>query len=159
MLLVTTGETAGYLHRRAAADAVGGDHRGQKLPAVGLVEKAHRERGRGGRIDRADRAVVEDDRVVAGRRIEAVAVDDDRGRHWRPVGTKDWRRRPALSRPPATPVPLLAPLAVTEAVRLPTASGSVMNETVSEVAVAAVIAPTAPSLNATVSCDDVALKP
>ena len=40
----------------------------------------HGERGRGGRGDGADRAVVEDDRVIGQRRIEAIAVDDDRRR-------------------------------------------------------------------------------
>src|SRR2546421_664539 len=46
--------------------------------------------------------------------------------------------------------PLLTPLVVTTAVKLPSAVGLVENVTVSDVAVAAVTVPTAPSLNTTV---------
>ena len=48
-----------------------------------------------------------------------------------------------------TAVPLLAPLVVTTAVRLPALVGFTENVTVSEVAVAAVTLPTAPSLKTT----------
>ena len=49
-----------------------------KVPvAVGFVEKVTVKRGRGRRGDGADRAVVEDDSVVRGGRIEAEAVNDD----------------------------------------------------------------------------------
>ena len=49
-----------------------------------------------------------------------------------------------------TGAPLEPPKVVTTAVRLPTAAGGVVKSTVSEVAVAAVTVPAAPSLNATV---------
>src|SRR5437868_7950237 len=49
-----------------------------------------------------------------------------------------------------TAAPLLTPLVVTTAVRLPAVAGLVLNVTVSEVVVAAVTVPTAPSLNVTV---------
>ena len=49
-----------------------------------------------------------------------------------------------------TAAPLLTPSVVTTAVRLPAVVGLVENVTVSEVAVAAVTVPTAPSLKTTV---------
>ena len=49
-----------------------------------------------------------------------------------------------------TAAPLLTLLVVTTAVRLPAVAGLVKNVTVSEVAVAAVTVPTAPSLKVTV---------
>ena len=58
-----------------------------------------------------------------------------------------------------TAEPLLTPLVVTTAVRLPTAAGIVESVTVSDVAVAAVTVPTAPSLKATVLLAAVVLKP
>ena len=58
-----------------------------------------------------------------------------------------------------TAVPLLTPLVVTTAVRLPTAVGSTVSATVSEVADAAVTVPTAPSLKTTVLLPAVELKP
>src|SRR5581483_4226356 len=56
-------------------------------------------------------------------------------------------------------VPLATLLVVTIAVRLPTAVGAVEKVTVSEVAVAAVTVPTAPSLNVTVLLAAVVSKP
>jgi hypothetical protein len=48
-----------------------------------------------------------------------------------------------------TAAPLVAPLAVTTAVRAPSEAGGVVKETVSDVLVAAVTVPTAPRLNCT----------
>ena len=70
----------GHLHGRAAAHAVGRDHGGQVAGGGRLGRERHGERSRGGGGDGADRPVVEGDRVVAGRRIEAEAVDGERGR-------------------------------------------------------------------------------
>ena len=58
-----------------------------------------------------------------------------------------------------TGVPLLLPLVVTTAVRLPRAEGLVPNVTVSDVAVAAVTVPVAPSLKVTRLLPAVVLKP
>src|SRR5260370_28514528 len=58
-----------------------------------------------------------------------------------------------------TAAPLLTPLVVTTAVRLPAVAGLVLNVTVSDVAVAAVTVPTAPSLNVTVLFAAVGSKP
>src|SRR5205823_2050394 len=58
----------------------GSDHGHQVAGAYRIVEERHGEGSCGGRGDAACRPVVEGDRVVAGRRIEAKAVDGERGR-------------------------------------------------------------------------------
>ena len=80
VLLVTTGVTVRHLHRQAAAGAVGRDDGGERAGSGRLGGERHGERRGGRRGDAADRAVVEGDRVIADGRIEAEAVDGDRGR-------------------------------------------------------------------------------
>ena len=82
----------GHLHRRAAAHAVGRDHGGQAAGSGRLGRERHGERSRGGRGDGADRPIVEDDRVIGRRRIEAKATDGDRGRVGGQVGACWWSR-------------------------------------------------------------------
>ena len=70
----------GHLDCRAAVHAVGGDHGRQVAGGGGRRGERHGERRRGRRGDGPDRPVVEDDRVVGGRGVEAKAVDGERGR-------------------------------------------------------------------------------
>src|SRR6185312_15249603 len=68
----------GHLHRRAAALPVGGDDGGQIADGGRFGGERHGERGRGRGRDRADRAVVEHDRVMGRRRVEAEAIEGER---------------------------------------------------------------------------------
>ena len=97
--------------------------------------------------------------LLAGRRVEAEAVDGQRGRVGGQAGG-------AASSPPGVTVATCTGAAaadrvsvVTTAVRLPSAVGLVENVTVSDVAVAAVTVPTAPLLNTTVLLPAVGSKP
>ena len=65
----------GHLNCRATAHTVGGDHGGQAAGRRRLGGERHGERSRGRRGDGADRSVVERDRVVGERCVEADAVD------------------------------------------------------------------------------------
>ena len=157
VLLVTTGVTVAtctavpLLTLSVVTTAV-------RLPAaVGLGGERHGERSRGRRGDGADRPVVEDDRVVGGRRIEAEAVDGERGRVGGQIGRAaghDRRDRGHLDRRAAAHA-----VGRDHGRQAAGRVGLVENVTVSEVAVAAVTVPTAPSLKTTVLLAAVVSKP
>ena len=86
VLLVTTGVTVATCTAVPLLDAVGRDHGRQIARRGRLGGERHGERSRGRRGDGADRPVVEDDRVIGGRRVEAEAVDGERGRVGSQVG-------------------------------------------------------------------------
>ena len=66
----------GHLHRRAAASPAGGDH-GRQVAGVGAFVKVTVSEVAVAAVTVPGRAVVERDRVVAGGRAEAEAVDRD----------------------------------------------------------------------------------